>query len=107
MSSIISVQLDEVSALAAELAALGAELDDRAHLCRRAAAVLTEALGGPEGWQAGAVATAWASLVAAVADRTGAAAGSLVAAVVAYRAADAALADRLCPADPRYTTRAS
>ena len=107
MSSIISVQLDEVSALAAELAALSAELDDGAHLCRRAATALTDALGGPEGWQAAGVAIAWSSLVRLVADRTGAVAGSLVAAVAAYRAADAALAGKLCPADPRYAVRAS
>jgi hypothetical protein len=107
MSSIISVQLDEVSALAAEIAALGAELDERAHLCRGAATVLADALGGIEGWTASGVAVAWSSLVALVADRAGAAAGTLVAAVAAYRAADAAMAGRMCPADPGYAVPAS
>jgi hypothetical protein len=107
MSSVISVQLDEVSDLAGELAALSAELDERARLCRDAATMLVDALGGTEGWRAGATATAWSSLVGLVAERTGAAAASLLAAVATYRAVDAAVADRMCPADPQYTAPVS
>ncbi len=101
MDPSISVHLDEVGALAAELAALAAELDDDARMCRSTATRLADALGGQEGWRAGALATAWGALAAVVADRAGAVAASLVAATVAYRDADAALAGSLATADPR------
>jgi hypothetical protein len=91
----ISVQLDAVEALAGELAALAAELADDAGLCRSTAASLTAALGGEEGWTAGAAAIAWASLEGFVAARTGALAATLVDAVAAYRAEDAVLSERL------------
>lgn len=107
MTPIISVQLDEVSALAAELAGLAAQLDDRTRLCRSAAALSTDALGGSEGSTAAAVATTWSSLVGLVVERTDAAAGALASAVAAYRAADAAIADRWCPADPGFTPPAA
>ncbi len=93
----ITVALDEVTALAAELSALAAELDDDARMCRATAARLAYALGGPEGWRAGALATAWGALAAVVAARTGAMAATLLAATVAYREADAALAGSLTP----------
>ena len=93
--SAISVQLDAVAALAAELAALAAELDDDADLSRSAAAALSTALGGDEGWVAGAAGGRWAALTGLVAGRTRAVAGTLAAAVDAYRAADLVLARRI------------
>jgi hypothetical protein len=101
MDPSIDVHLDEVGVLAAELAALAAELDDDARMCRSTAARLAEALGGHEGWRAGALATAWGALAAVVADRAGAVAASLVAAAVADRDADAALAQGLVAVHPR------
>jgi hypothetical protein len=88
----ITVHLDEVGMLAAELSGLAAELDDGARTCRSAGARLRSALGGYEGWRAGALTTAWAELAEAVAGRAGAVAASLVAATVSYREVDAALA---------------
>ncbi|MGZ4572983.1 MAG: hypothetical protein ACXVYC_18425 [Blastococcus sp.] len=93
--SAISVQLDAVEALAAELAALAAELDDDAGLCRATAASLSTALGGDEGWAAGSAGSLWAALTGVIAARTRAVAGTLVAAMDAYRAADRALARRM------------
>jgi hypothetical protein len=89
MSSPITVEPDAVEGLAAELAALAAELDDEAALCRSTAASLDAALGGHEGWTAGAAGSAWAVLAQRVADRGSAVATTLVAAMSAYRAADA------------------
>ena len=95
MCSTISVQLDAVEALAAELGGLAAELDDEADLCRSAARSLSSALHGHEGWTAGATATAWGSLVTVVAARTSAVAATLTRATAAYRAADAALSEEI------------
>jgi hypothetical protein len=92
---VITVRLDAVEALAAELSALAAELSDDAALCRSAATSLYSALSGDEGWSAGSAATAWASLADVVGARAGAVAGTLVSAVAAYRAADLALAERI------------
>ena len=88
----ITVHLDEVGMLAAELSGLAAELDDGARTCRSAGVRLRSALGGYEGWRAGALTTAWAALAEGVADRAGAVAASLVAATVSYREVDGALA---------------
>jgi hypothetical protein len=95
MCSPISVQLDAVDALAAELAALAAELGDEGELCRSTARSLSTALDGHEGWTAGATATAWGSLAGVVAARTAAVAATLTRATAAYRAADAALSEGL------------
>jgi hypothetical protein len=105
MSSVVSVQLDAVAALADDLASLAAELDGDARLCRSVAAPLGAALGGSEGWRAGTVAVAWATVTATVAEQAAVVAGTLRAALDGYRAADAALADRICAADPAYTPR--
>jgi hypothetical protein len=83
---------DAVDALAAELGALAAELTDDADRTRSSAASLRAALGGHEGWLAGAAATAWAGLYEVLAARTRALGGTLAAAAAAYRAEDAALA---------------
>jgi hypothetical protein len=97
MSSPITVEPDVVDGLAAELAALAAELADDAALCRSTAASLDAALGGHEGWTAAAAGTAWASLAHVVADRADAVAVTLVAAMLAYRAADATLSEQMHP----------
>jgi hypothetical protein len=97
----ITVHLDAVSALAADLAQLAAELDDGARMCRSTAVRLADALGGPEGWRAGVLATSWGALADLVAERAGAVAASLLAATVAYRDADAAVAEGLAGRRPR------
>jgi hypothetical protein len=96
----ITVHLDEVGGLAAQLSALAAELDEDARTCRSAAGRVREALGGEEGWRAGALAIAWASLAETVAGRAGAVAASLVSATVAYRANEASLAERMTGTHP-------
>jgi hypothetical protein len=89
----ISIQLDTVQALAAELAVLSSQLADDAALCRSGAASLVEALARDVGWAADSAASTWATLAGIVADRTHAVAGTLAAAVASYRTADAELAD--------------
>jgi hypothetical protein len=91
----ISFRPGAVTALAAELAALGGELSDDAALCRAAAASLYAALSADEGWAAGSAATAWATLTDAVADRSAAVAATLLGALAAYSTADASLASRI------------
>jgi hypothetical protein len=105
MSSVVSVQLDAVAALADDLVSLAAELADDARLCRSVAAPITAALGGSEGWRAGTIAVAWSTVTATVAEQAAAVADALRAALDGYRAADAALADRVCAADPGYAPR--
>lgn len=93
MCSPISVQLDAVDALAAELTALAVDLGEEEGLCRSTGRSLSVALDGHEGWTAAATATAWASLAAVVAARTAAVAATLAGATAAYRAADTALSE--------------
>jgi hypothetical protein len=85
---------DGVDALADELGALAAELTEDAENTRSAAASLRGALGGADGWVAGAAATAWAGLYEVVAARTRALGRTLAGAAAAYRTEDAALAGR-------------
>ena len=107
MSSIISIQLDAVAALARELAVLAADLGDATDQCRSTAGSLATALGGEEGGTAGAAATAWAELSALVAANATAVAGTLDAAVTDYRAADAVRAAQISgsPRSPRTAVR--
>ncbi len=93
MCSTISVQLDTVDALAAELTALATELAEEEGLCRSTAGSLSAALDGHEGWTAGATATAWGALAGVLSARTAAVATTLTGAVAAYRAADSALSE--------------
>ena len=97
----ISVSLDDLGALAAQLSALAGELQESARTCRSAAGGLQSALGGDEGWRAGAFATAWGSLVEVVAERAGAVAATLVSATDGYADVDAALARDLTADPPR------
>lgn len=91
----IRVEPAALESLAAELAALAAELTGDAERSRSLAATFPVALGGEEGWAAGATATAWASLEEVLADRTRALAGTLTGAAAAYRAEDAALSGHM------------
>ena len=97
MSAVISIQLDTVEALAAELAALARRLTADAQLCTSTAASFLTALGGDDGWEAGAAATAWSGLAEVLAEGAGAVATTLHSAVVAYRAADTGLAGSIDP----------
>ena len=92
-----TVRPEAMEALATELRALAAELADEAGWVRAAAASFPVALGGDEGWTAGGTATAWARLQDVLAARADSMAGTLLAAVAAYRAEDAALAGSARP----------
>src|SRR4051794_15044933 len=93
MSALISVQLDRVEALAAELAALARALSGDVPLCTSTARSLSTSLGGTEGWWAAGAGHGWAGLAGVLAERTDAVATTLTRAVNAYRAADTLLAE--------------
>lgn len=93
MGAQVQVRPEELAGLAAELTALAAALADDAEECRASAAALTEALPGAEGWRAGGVATAWASLLATLAGNAAALAGTLAAALASYQGLDSSLAE--------------
>lgn len=101
MSTLVSIQLDSVDALAAELAALAAELAGDVAACAACAAGLASALDDDAGWHAAAAATSWARLVELLRARTAAVSGTLGAAVDGYRATEAALADSVRSVFPR------
>jgi hypothetical protein len=86
---------DAVDALATELRSLAAELAEDGDRTRMVAASFLPALGGHEGWAAGAAATAWACVYEVVSARTTALGATLAGAAAAYRVEDAALAGRL------------
>lgn len=89
MSSIISVQLDALDALAGELSTLAGELHEGAERCASAAVALADGLSRGEGLDAAWAAGLWASLARAVSDAARAVADTLRAAIGAYRAAEA------------------
>ncbi|TFV58104.1 UNVERIFIED_ORG: hypothetical protein E4P37_20310 [Bacillus sp. AZ43] len=89
------VRPDDLTGLAGELTALAAELSEDADLCRAAAGSLSSALGGDEGWTAGAAAVAWAGLDELLAARTAALARAITGAVQAYVGHDTGLAGAL------------
>ena len=95
MSVTVSIQLRAVQDLADELSALAAELAAEAELCRSATHTLTTAVDGDTAAATGQLGAAWAGLVDLLAEGTGAVASTLRAAVHSYRLADAALSDRL------------
>lgn len=98
MSVHIAIQLDAVQALGEELAALAAQLSADADLCASTAVSLATAAPGEVSDHAGATGRAWTTLVADLVAGTDAAARTLLAAVDAYRLADAAVSDRLLAA---------
>ena len=95
MSALISVQLDAVEELAAELATLAVALAYEAPLCTSTVGSLAGALGGQEGFLAFSAGSGWPRLIDALADRTTAIATTLSNAVDAYRLLDAGLAERV------------
>jgi hypothetical protein len=95
MSALISVQLDAVEQLAAELAGLATALAREAALCTSTAGSVAAALGGHEGFLAGTAAAGWPFLVDSLVLRADVIAGTLSGAVDAYRALDAGLAQQI------------
>ena len=95
MSATIAAEFDAIDALAAELAGLAAELAGEARLCRSTAASLGTAVSGGVGESAGAAGSGWSTALELLGQQTGVLAATLSAAVDSYRAADAALADRV------------
>ena len=95
MSTTIAAEFDAIDALAAELAGLATELSGEARLCRSTAVSLGTAVSGGAAEGAGAAGTGWSTVLELLGQRTGALAATLSAAVDSYRAADAALADRV------------
>jgi hypothetical protein len=95
VSHLISVQLDALAALLADLAGLGAELDGEARLIAATGRSLATALAGPVGEEAAAAGCDGAELVTALATRVQIVTATLDAALDAYRRADAGLAGQL------------
>lgn len=95
MSATIAAEFDAIDALAAELAGLAAELAGDAQLCRSTAVSLGTAVSGGAGQSAGAAGSGWGTALELLGQQTGVLAATLSAAVDSYRAADAALADRV------------
>jgi hypothetical protein len=97
VSHLISVQLDALAALLAELSAIGVELEQEGELCAATGRSLGAALAGPVGAEAGAAGAGWTDLVTTLAARTLAVAATLEAALATYRVADAGIAAQLDP----------
>ena len=95
MSTTIAAEFDAIDALAAELAGLAAELAGDAQLCRSTAVSLGTAVSGGAAESAGAAGSGWGTALELLGQQTRALAATLSAAVDSYRAADAALADRV------------
>jgi hypothetical protein len=95
VSYFVSVQLDALAGLSADLRVLGAELTEDQQLSSATGWSLERALAGAAGEEARQVGAAWAGVVAALAVRTQVVAATLDAALAAYRAADAGLAGQV------------
>ena len=100
MSQLISVQLDVLGGLLAELRALGVELGGEQQLTAASGQGLARSLAGPVGEEAAHAGAEWAGVLGALAARTLAVAATLDAALAAYRTADLQLAGRIAPARP-------
>ncbi len=105
MSATIAAEFDVIDALAAELAGLAAELAEEARLCRSTAISLGTAVSGGAGDGAGAAGSGWGTALELLGQQTRALAATLSAAVDSYRAADAALADRVLARRPPLAPR--
>jgi hypothetical protein len=95
VSHLISVQLDVLAGLLAELRALGGELTDEQQLTGATGRSLSRALAGPVGEEAGLAGAEWSAALSVLAARTLAVAATLDAALAAYRVADLGLAGQL------------
>jgi len=97
VSHLISVQLDALAALLAELTVLGAELGEEGQLAAATGRSLGTALAGPVGESAAAAGAGWAEALTTLAARSLAVAATLDAALASYRMADAGIAGRIDP----------
>jgi hypothetical protein len=97
----VSVRPDALTALADELAALAADLAADADACGGAAALLAAGLGGEEGLVAAFAARGWGQLLDGLADGCRTMAGTLHAALEAYRNAEHDRAGSIDAAQPR------
>jgi hypothetical protein len=95
VSSTITVQLDALDELAGELTALAGELAADGDRCSAAGTTLFTALAQDACLDAVWAAHLWAALARSVADATRAVAAALAAAVLTYRAAEAARAQAI------------
>jgi hypothetical protein len=95
VSHLISVQLDVLGGLLAELRGLGGELSGEESATASGGRSVEGALPGPVGAEAARAGPQWTAAVAALAGRTLAVAATLDAALQAYRAADLGLAGQL------------
>jgi hypothetical protein len=95
VSHLISVQLDVLAGLLAELRALGDELTEDGQLAAATSRSMERALVGPVGEEAAAAGAGWGEALMALAQRAVAVAATLDAALAAYRAADAGLAGQI------------
>ncbi len=95
MPDLVTVQLDDADALAAQLAALGVELADDGRAARGDGARLGQALTGPAADELAATGLGWAGLVEALAGRTQSLATVLTQTVASYRAVDALVSERV------------
>ena len=95
MSVTIAAEFDAIDTLAAELAGLAAEWAGEAQLCRSTAVSLGTAVSGGAAEGAGAAGSGWGTALELLGQQTRALAATLSTAVDSYRAADAALADRV------------
>ena len=100
MSHLISVQLDALAALLAELTALGGELEDAGELTGATGRSLGTALPGPVGSSATVAGAGWSDVLTTLAARTLAVAATLDAALDSYRTADAGLAGQIDASGP-------
>ena len=95
MSHLISVQLDVLAGLLAELRALGVELGEERQVAAATGWSLARALPGPVGEDAQLAGAGWRAALSALTARRLVVAGTLDAALAAYRAADLDLARQL------------
>jgi hypothetical protein len=95
VSHLISVQLEVLGGLLAELRALGVELAEEEQGIAGTSRSWEQALAGPVGEEAALAGGQWTAALAALAARTLAVAATLDAALDAYRAADLGLAGQI------------
>ena len=92
---IVTMQLDAVQSLAAQLTDLGAELAVEGGSTRAEGVRLGQSLTGPAAEELAVAGTGWAELVDALGDRARAVATGLEQAVASYRALDGLLTQRM------------
>lgn len=95
MPDIVTMQLDAVQALAAQLADLGAELAVDGGTAQVEGAQLGRVLTGPAADELAVAGTGWSALVDALGSRAQAVATGLEQAVASYRALDGLLTQRM------------